>query len=369
MRSRSGGVRNLLAAVACTASVVGACGPTPAGAIIGGTRTVGAQFPYFVSLPDGCGAALVAPARVLTAGHCLPELRVGDTVRVGGASVRRRILHLAQDPRLTAQERSKSFDPDVPVPFDAAIIELDAPVPGVTPIALATAPALYAPGALLTIVGRGSSSINDTGYGTLRRAEVGALADAECIRRLGLVHLKGHTPPTDLFDPATMLCTSDPDGRAPFRSGCYGDSGSPLVATGLDGAPVEVGIDDWGVFCGTHHGDPENYVELPAVEGFAGSPEVVWRTEALGPVRLTGVARVGRLVRCVAPRYTATPPTHLSHSFEAGRRLGHLRVVGHGASLRIPRRLLGNRLRCSVHAASAGGPLDDTTARTVVVRR
>ena len=57
---------------------------TPAAAVSGGAKAPIADAPYVAWLPEGCTGTLIAPDRVLTAGHCLSEFTpVGFSVIVG----------------------------------------------------------------------------------------------------------------------------------------------------------------------------------------------------------------------------------------------------------------------------------------------
>lgn len=362
-----------VAAAACLAclgtAVVGApafAAPAALPRVVAGTPAPPAQFPYRADLrrhgQGVCGGSLITPDRVLTAAHCVEILRVGDRVVVGPSSTRR-IVHLAQDPRLTRLVAAGGSTDDI-LPYDVGIVQLSAPVTDVKPIRLAQAADadLYAPGTRLTTVGRGTTTnkpVDDDGAGVLRFAEVQARSDADCRALLDRVDAAA------AFDPATMLCTTDPDGGAPYRSACYGDSGSPLVGRGPDGEAVQVGLDDWGVACGYADGDPENYVEVPAVAGFALNPAPVFRPEPERRPTFSGVPEVGRRVLCRAPRYRAPRPDRVARAFVViTPRSAH--VVGRGAWLRVRRSLRGHRLTCVTQAGSAGGEI--TTAATAVKR-
>jgi trypsin len=334
--------------------------PLARASIVSGTPATPAQFPYLAVLKqDGdtiCGGSLIAPDRVLTAAHCIDTMVVGDIVTVGPTAVRR-VKHFAQDPRLTEQVLAGRSRDSV-LPYDAAVLLLDAPVTDVAPIRLAQVAdaALYASGAPLVTVGYGSIDREGNGVDVLRYADVQARSDAECT---SLLTPLGAGP---TFVGPTMICTTDPDNAPPYRSACYGDSGSPLVATAPDGTLVQVGIDDWGVACGFRNGDPENYVEVPPVAAFALSPTPVLRPEARTRPKLTGRPVVGRTLRCSKPRFRGRQPDRVRRAFFvlSGRTS---RIVASGsASYRIPRKMRGRRLSCLVMAHSAGGEIVVTAA-------
>ena len=344
VRQRS---RGRTAGLLAGAWVALALAAAPAGAItiIGGTKADPAEFPYLVDL-DICGGALITPNRVLTAAHCIPELSVGSELKVGPNAEPREAVRLGQHPQLT-ELIDDGRDADEILPFDAALIELDQPVTSVAPIRLAGPEdaAVMAAGVRVTTVGRGSRTFSGEGSGTLRKATVAIRSDPFCksrFRELG----RGES-----YFSNAMLCTTDPDGKRPFSSGCYGDSGTPLVALGADGQPVSVGIDDWGVACGTRNGDPEAYVEVPAVREYALSPNPAWRPHALERPRLSGRPRAGRVVRCLKPRYQGGPD-RFRYRFSLD---GEVRTMRRRSRYRIPNSAAGKRISCEVVAHSPGG--------------
>lgn len=336
-----------------------ALAPGSASGVVGGTKADQRAFPYLADL-DVCGGALIAPDRVLTAAHCVTDVRVGERIRVGPLRATRRIVRIAQHPEAT-RHLEAGGDPDGILPFDAAIVELDRPLADVTPLRLATAAesALWRPGASGVTLGRGTTSLHGGGAGPLRVAEVQTRSDRFCQRafaRLG----RGRE-----YSAARTLCTTDPDRRRPHRSSCYGDSGNPLVVA--DGArrPVSIGIDAWGVACGERGGDPEAYVETAAIRDFALSERPIWRPRALDRPRLKGAARPNRTLTCEPPRFTGAP-TRLRYRFDID---GDSPGEAGSPRYRVPRKATGAEVTCTVVAESPGGAELTRPAPIKVVRK
>src|SRR5215467_9745303 len=59
----------------------------PAGAVSGGKTASPADVPFIAALPNGCTGTLIAPDRILTAGHCLDNFTPNNfRVHIGTAS-------------------------------------------------------------------------------------------------------------------------------------------------------------------------------------------------------------------------------------------------------------------------------------------
>ncbi len=78
-----------LAAAAGTGTAV-AAEPKAKASVVGGNGASAGSYPWMVALSRGCGGTLVAPDRVLTAGHCVEDLRIADLRLYVGATQRRR---------------------------------------------------------------------------------------------------------------------------------------------------------------------------------------------------------------------------------------------------------------------------------------
>jgi hypothetical protein len=328
----------------------------PAAAVIGGGTVDPMRYPYVAKLL-GCTGTLIAADRVLTAGHCAAELEIGDTVGFPGGETRH-VARLAQDYDYFRTLPADSTDTR-PRPHDAALVQLDAPITDIAPVRLATRAdvALYAPGTLVTTLGYGITFVGQTEpRGVLHSGVVEIRADGTCRSLLTPFHA------ADDYNAAAMLCTTDPDAQKPFVSGCNGDSGGPLVAAAA-GADLQVGLDDWGVHCGTHDGDPENYADIAAIDAFATVHSPQWAPIAFGLPKLRGTVATGHTVSCVAPHY-AKPQPKLTYTFTDG---GDPLSDSHSRRFTIRRELRGVHLSCRVQARTRGGESDTGDSPAVFV--
>src|SRR3954470_5081229 len=100
----------------------------PAHAVVGGKKVSAHDTPWFATL-NGCGGTLVAPDRIVTAGHCVLAISPAELkgIRVGG--VKRNGVRFAMHPEWRRSNGDNVLD-------DVAIIQLDQPVPNVTPATL-----------------------------------------------------------------------------------------------------------------------------------------------------------------------------------------------------------------------------------------
>jgi hypothetical protein len=179
--------------------------------IINGVPTV--AFPAVVFLDiwnaEGefiCSGTLVSPSTILTAGHCVAEVPPISISAVflpdGETAIPYDVVAYALEP---------DYNPPV---ADLAMLLLEAPVVGVTPVPLATRRSR--PGTVGTIVGYGTD-----GRGNLGVKEMGTVRLSRCPKRptLGL--------------PAGALSWSVCWRRRSWQQDtCQGDSGGPLLIGG-----------------------------------------------------------------------------------------------------------------------------------------
>jgi secreted trypsin-like serine protease len=209
-------------------------------AIIGGAPAAMAAFPWLAEVIDvrgsevgQCTGTVVAPRLILTAGHCVENIRTGALSEASGFSV------------LTFAGAAAGGRPQVSTVSgviayegfrrgvddgDAALLALSVPV-SAPPIALAIGADGGQPkaGTAATIVGWGKTRFTQRGPSEApHAAETAVQAGAWCHR---------YAPP---FFARGELCALDPPGDA--TGACNGDSGGPLLTAGANGEPVEVGI-------------------------------------------------------------------------------------------------------------------------------
>jgi secreted trypsin-like serine protease len=238
MRKRSLGFASLVGGAALMVAAA-----APAAAIVGGTD---AAQPYsfmasmqFASGDPLCGATLIAPQWLVTAGHC-----VTDPATLGVADPAKYQFRIgAVDPTqggelVKADKFIRHQGWDDQLHNDIGLVHLTNPVRA-RPAAIGTAPP---PGATVRQLGWGSTCPHHgcPGAATLQQLDT-AIADPS-----------GCTVPD--FNSARQLCMDNKGGTA---SACYGDSGGPAVVAGY-GRWLLVGV--------TSHGQTSPCVDLPGVD-------------------------------------------------------------------------------------------------------
>ena len=216
-------MRIRLALACATALVLSALGTSSADAVLGGSPD-GDAHPNVgmllndVPFSDGtwilCSGSLVAPDVFLTAAHCGTE---GSQVTVTFDSA-----YVAGDQTYTGIFHADPAWPGTHAdPHDIAVVVLDSPVPGVSPVQLPTAGSVGAlrQGTPVTAVGYGASTLDvNRGlrytYTDVRNTAVGKL---NTVNR-------------------SYLQISENSAQG-YGGGCFGDSGGPNFVDG-----VQVGI-------------------------------------------------------------------------------------------------------------------------------
>jgi hypothetical protein len=336
MTTRTRPVRRLALAFACLGALLAATAPN-ASAVVGGKPADPADYPFLAVVGGGCGGALIAPDRVLTAAHCRDVLIDERYVRVGPGLRRVGVRRIAIHPvNLRDAGRSDAS----PAPADFMVLELASPVLDVAPLEIASAPP--AAGTSAVTIGRGTTNPRKNPDGKLRSGGVVIQSDADCRKFLRTAAFR--TWFTCVRDPRSLVKGS----KGPFVSGCFGDSGSPLLVR--DGARwVSVGVDSWGPACGTER-DPEVYADIVKGRDFALAPKPLWAPAPARRPVISGAARVGSVVRC-AVTFLDTP-RKATYDFSVG---GDIVARDGGPRYRVRSRDRGKKLSCLVVAQGPGG--------------
>jgi trypsin len=269
--------RSVLATLACASILLVAVVPSAGAAtrsavprahasVVGGGRADPAQWPFAVAIfrkgRMHCSGSVIAPTKVLTAGHCVAGFNVANLqVIIGRPTLRDTAA--GQVIGVTSGRVHPDFEQTGL--HDVAVLTLAQPT-SVTPVALATPQqdaALGAAGAQLQVAGYGATNPFGTHLsGFLKTTTEQVRTENRC--------LKAYT--SDLFAPESMICALGARRKKAGRfkihtSACSGDSGGPLVASTPTG-PIELGtVSFGGALCGLPSA-PSVYSRVSASLGF-----------------------------------------------------------------------------------------------------
>ena len=309
----------------------------------------------------GCGGAFVAPERVLTAAHCVDHVdpsqldvhinarvlseEAGEVRHVRGISVLPgyEILPSPVDPTDVNLSSARN---------DLAVILLDRPIRDIAPLRIAEH--RPSPGSTVSMFAHGSTGLAGQGEfrnDILHRGDLTALSAEACERE---------TPAS--VDRRSVTCAQDPAGAV---TGCYQDSGSPVVSF-PGGRPALVGLFSFGgeaagKVCGEP--SPAYSADVTQFRRWAFAPRLVLQPYPARATRVTGTPVVGTTLHCVPPRWSLSRgglPRTVAYQWVTITYQGPFSIPAtiegaDTADLRLGADLADQQVACQVTAANAGG--------------
>ena len=209
--------------------------------IVGGEEAFHVDWPYLVSLklsympPDEghwCGGSLIRPDIVVTAAHCVEDFHSSDLDVWFGLTKNSNYWIEGEKRSIAEIIVHERYNRDT-IDNDVALIRLSQPVD--FPLIDLPSPDLnIAPGTALDMAGWGALKPNNPNPPDhLQQLTLNSIDNQNC------------NPGSDLSVTGGMLCAQAQEG---IQSGCYGDSGGPLILRGEE-HPTLVGISSWVMDC------------------------------------------------------------------------------------------------------------------------
>jgi secreted trypsin-like serine protease len=328
----------------------------PAGAVSGGKKAKVADAPYIAALPEGCTGTLIAPDRVLTAGHCLDNfsptsfrVHIGTARNPGFTDGGIPARGFSVEPRFKESFPFAHKSPQNAIAiYDVGIILLAQPVTGVTPVKLGTR-ADETVGQTGTLFGYGLASSRRNEFSTsLRTGDMTVISASKCAKAYPKAVI------------ASEICGQDlKTKRAPLVQACPGDSGGPFLVHG-----VQIGITSWGpevkdAKCGAEP-LPGVYMRVSSFASFINDPNPVIEPFPTGDApypTVSGVAKVGQTLTCNVPPLGGSPAT-LSYAW-----IRNNKVISRKATVTATREMVGHSVGCTATARNAGGHIEMFTPR------
>jgi trypsin len=244
--------------LACSALAIAAA---PAAAVVGGQPVSAGQFDYVANVEifgqAECTGVLLAPAWVITAGHCASisgafseglapspitfpasayTVFLGTPNTNGSGGELHKVSQVVIDPDFLVTNGDGN---------DVSLLHLSAPSKQPTMQIAPDDPELWAAGTIATVAGFGTTSESSSAKPpTMRYAHVPFVTDAYCAQKYpfgtGIVANDGW------YDPKTMVCAGYAQGGTDV---CEGDSGGPILAPGVAGKLELIGTTSFGHGC------------------------------------------------------------------------------------------------------------------------
>lgn len=201
--------------------------------IVGGTLAPAGKYPWFAVLldedgDDYCGASLIHPQVLLTAGHCIEDNFKQDQKGLGViiGDVERDPNNAEKYRTIVKSLRHPDFNNDDPN-NDFGLLKLNRPVNSITPIALNSDASIPEDSETLTIMGFGMTrEIFGNSPTQLREVNISVINHALCRTRYFL---------SVAIEEETMFCAGELLGG---KDSCNGDSGGPAITAN----GVQVGV-------------------------------------------------------------------------------------------------------------------------------
>lgn len=224
--------------------------------IVGGNPVQADKYPYFARVDNAksgargiCGASLVAPDIVLTAGHCLNrELKVV----VNGYNRSRKKLKTQRNRRVSAARRHPQYN-GTTWENDYLLLKMRTKV-DMDPIPLNFNASIPQTGDNLIAIGMGRQTEAGNLSFTIRDVTIPAADQKACADAYQQLE-----PPRQVVN-KNMFCAGTIE-----KSPCKGDSGGPLLTTGAN--KTLVGIISWGAGCGRKN-FPTVFARISGAEGW-----------------------------------------------------------------------------------------------------
>jgi len=220
--------------------------------IVGGGVANYAEWPWTVSLRQykrgqfkhKCGAALLTNRWIITAAHCVKDIRPSNLlVRIGEYHVLNTNEPDAHvDRRIKKVVTHRSFD-KITYEYDIALLEMhDGPIkyqPNIIPICLPDNDNRLV-GQVGTVTGWGRLSEFGQISPVLREVKLPIISNSKC---MSMYRNSGQNE----WIPNIFVCAGTSSGG---QDSCEGDSGGPMVVKGKSGRWQLAGIISWGIGCG-----------------------------------------------------------------------------------------------------------------------